>query len=290
MSNIKIVSKIITVCALSVVVVSCGSFEYHPYGGNHVSGKISIHTCHIPEIEKICAGRDSFKFAFITDTQGSYDDMEDAVGVISRRGDIDFIVHGGDQTDFGLPKEFMWCRDIMERCGLPYVSVIGNHDCLGNGKYTFEYIYGRPDFSFNAGYVHFICLNTVALEYPNSSTIPDFDFISQDLGEVVLLNELHDSITVTVAVMHSRPGDEQFNNSKKKDFIDMLKRFPGGDVVSDDGVCDRMFCVNGHNHRSEILNIDERGLLFYGCPNIGRRVFYVFTVTERGYECETVEF
>lgn len=272
-----------------LLAASCGNFEYHPYS-NHVDGRIAIHETTVPAIEKKCSGCDSFKFAFITDTQGSYDEMKDAVSVIARRGDIDFIVHGGDQTDFGLPKEFMWCRDIMESSGLPYVSVIGNHDCLGNGKYTFEYIYGCTDFSFNAGHIHFICLNTVALEYPASEAVPDFDFISYDLEEVMSLNEHCDSITGTVVVMHSRPGDEQFNNSKKKDFIDRLKCFPGGSAVSDDGVCSRIFCINGHNHRGEILDIDECGLLFYGCPDIGRRVFYVFSITNRGYECEEVEF
>ena len=37
-------------------------------------------------------------------------------------------------SDFGLTKEFLWQRDIMNGLHVPYVALIGNHDCLGTGR------------------------------------------------------------------------------------------------------------------------------------------------------------
>lgn len=46
------------------------------------------------------------------------------------------------------------------------------------GKDTIRFVFfGNPNFSFVAGDVKFLCLNTNALEYDYSTPIPDFEFI-----------------------------------------------------------------------------------------------------------------
>ena len=52
---------------------------------------------------------------------------------INKRGDVDFVVHCGDISDFGVTREFELQRDILEKLTMPYVVLIGNHDCLGSG-------------------------------------------------------------------------------------------------------------------------------------------------------------
>ena len=47
------------------------------------------------------------------DSQRWYDETEDFVNALNKRDDVDFVIHGGDISDFGLMKEFMWVRDIM---------------------------------------------------------------------------------------------------------------------------------------------------------------------------------
>lgn len=37
-----------------------------------------------------------------------YNEAEDFVTVLNKRNDVDFVIHGGDISDFGLTKEFMW--------------------------------------------------------------------------------------------------------------------------------------------------------------------------------------
>ena len=55
-----------------------------------------------------------------------------------KRDDIDFVIHGGDMSDFGVTDEFLWQRDIMNKLRVPYVALIGNHDCLGTGEETYQ--------------------------------------------------------------------------------------------------------------------------------------------------------
>lgn len=285
-------------CVACMLLSACDLFEYHPYSTD-ISGRTNIHAESIRQIERQCKDKSVIRFAFVTDTQGCVDELEDAVADIRKRGDIDFIIHGGDQSDFGLPKEFVWCRDILEASRLPYVAVIGNHDCLGSGEYTFKYVYGNPNFSFNAGFVHFICLNTVALEYDYSNPVPDLKFIEADKDSVLVLNEqTADSIVHTVAVMHSRPGDEQFNNNLTHVFNYYLEQFPGAGEnaevydsgIGDSGAKKHAFCVNGHNHCDDIRDIFDNGMTYYGCTDMSKRVYYVFTITKDGYGYDRIVY
>ena len=277
---------------MASLISSCDMVENQPYAAR-ITGKTDLNTIYTRELS--AAGlKPPFSFAFITDTQGSLDEMRQAIGIIRSRKDIDFIVHGGDLTDFGIVKEFIWARDIMEEAGIPYITVIGNHDCLGNGNDTFDYIFGPENFSFNIGPVHFLCLNTIALEYDYSRPVPDLDFIERDILSVAETNAQHpDSITHSIVVMHSRPYDEQFNNNVAKPFNYYIRMLPGMRDDDDrrvDGTFARGFCINGHNHQNAVTDIFKNGVLYYQCPNMGKRTFFVFTITDNGYEYEEVAF
>lgn len=280
---------------------SCGDlWEYHPYEGK-ISGETDILSRNVSKIEAFGAGRTSFRFAFITDTQRNYDETEAVAKHINARGDIDFVVHGGDFTDFGATNEFEWMRDELARLTMPYVTVIGNHDCLGHGEHIYSKMYGPLNYGFTVGNTRFLCLNTIALEYDYSDPVPDFTFLKGERLFVDSLNALRpDSITHTVVVMHSRPGDEQFNNNVAEMFDYCVSLFPGlratdpvfaavGDTIRD-GMKRDGFCLNGHNHHYEILNIFDDGILYYGCRNIAKRQYFVFTIQEEGYDFESIDF
>ena len=40
------------------------------------------------------------------------------------------MLHTGDMSDFGLKLEFEKQRDILSGLKVPYVCLLGNHDCL----------------------------------------------------------------------------------------------------------------------------------------------------------------
>lgn len=276
--------------ALFVVAMTCcDNFESSPYGAK-IKGKRNNNASSIESLDKAALTL-PLRFAFITDTHDATRETKRAIELIRSRGDIDFIIHGGDLTDFGLPKEFMWCRDAMEESGLPFVTVIGNHDCLGNGEDNYEWIFGTKNYSFTVAGVHFVCLNTVALEYDYSEPVPDLNFLADDAAEMARINEEHpDSVTHTVVVMHSRPFDEQFNNNVAMPFLYYLQRFPGMGADGDDDCYSRAFCLCGHNHRFQVSDLYDAGLMFYQGDNIAKRSFMIFTITADGYEMERVEF
>ncbi len=284
--QVKHIRHLLLSLSAALAFQSCDVFEYHPYSvkldGNH-----NINIVNAARIE--AAGLSTpFKFAFISDTQGSYDETSAAIESMVSRGDIDFIVHGGDMADFGLPKEFLWCRDILDSCGIPYVVALGNHDCLDNGENTFSYIFGPDNFSFNIGPLHLVVVNTVALEYDYSRPVPDFDFIERDIAEVDSLNASGAGITHTVIAMHSRPYDEQFNNNVAKPFNYYISSYPGMQPEGNERPCG--FCINGHNHSLDMMDIFNNGILYYQVPNVAKRMYFVFTITDGGYEYEAVDF
>ena len=151
---------------------------------------------------------------------------------LNGREDVDFVIHGGDVSDFGLTKEFEWVRDIMNKLDVPYVTLLGNHDVLGNGLDAFEEVFGAVNFDFMAGKNRFICLNTNALEFDYSHPIPDFKYVYSLLADSVT------EVSRTVPVMHVAPGDIEFNNNVSLVFHELLKRFPGME-----------FCLHAHDHK-----------------------------------------
>ena len=270
------------------LLAGCNMIQYHPYEC-HFDGDRHLTQKNLQQIESLRLGP-TFRFAFISDTQRCYDDTDDVVAHINARGDIDFVLHGGDMTDFGLTDEFVWMRNSLTAFQMPWVSIIGNHDYLGHGEYIYQEMFGDLNYSFTVGHVRFEMINTVALELDYSTPIPDFDFLEREVNYIDSVNVVHpDSIAQTVFVMHSRPFDEQFNNNVNKPFDRYLHFFPG--MTADaEGAHLRSFCLNGHNHHTQTLDLFDDGILFYGICNIHKRQYYVITISNNDYEIETVDF
>ena len=129
----------------AALLVGCDLIDYHPYD-TRTSGPHHRNEENMARIEQACAGRSEIRFAKISDTQRWYDETEDAVESINQRGDVDFVVHCGDISDFGMTNEMELQRDILEKLRVPYVVLLGNHDCLGTGADTFRWLFGDPNF------------------------------------------------------------------------------------------------------------------------------------------------
>ena len=206
------------------------------------------------------------------------DDMEifnseDFVKAINQRNDIDFVIHGGDMSDFGLTKEFLWQRDIMNGLHVPYVALIGNHDCLGTGAETYKAVFGPTNFSFIAGDVKFVCLNTNALEYDYSEPVPDFTFMENEI------TNRRDEFEKRVICMHARPYTDVFNDNVAKVFQHYVKQYAG-----------IQFCTAAHTHHHQDDVIFDDGIHYVTSDCMDYRTYLVFTITPEKYEYELVKY
>lgn len=264
--------KFFLIPLLGCILHGCNLIEYHPYDVN-VSYR-DINKENIRKIEETCAGKTTIRFVWMGDTQRWYDETEDFVKHVNRRNDIDFVLHGGDISDFGMVKEFNWIHEDMRELNVPYVALIGNHDILGNGLYVYLAMYGPLNFSFIAGNTKFVCLNTNALEFDYSYPVPDFEFIRQEIADTE--DRQYDQ---TIVAMHANPFGEQFNNNVAfpfQHYITVLKNM--------------RFCLHAHTHSLMVNDYFEDGILYYGCAAMKDRCYMVFTVTPDSYEYEVVYY
>ena len=144
---------------------------------------------------------------------------------------------------------------------------------IGNGYQVFNKLFGEENFSFIVRDVKFVCLNTNAIEYDYSHPVPDFGFLKEELQD----STRHYSRTIVA--MHARPGSEQFDNNVKDVFQLYIREFPS-----------LLFCLNAHNHQLQVEDLFDDGLIYYGCSNIAKRNYLLFTLTPDGYTYEIINF
>lgn len=266
--------KYIVTIVLSLSLIGCGDiFEYHPYDTDVEDNLENINQNNIDIIQNIDS-RDTLRFVFMGDTQRWYEETEDMVNDINSRSDIDFVIHGGDITDFGMKQEFIWIHEIMDRLNVPYVALPGNHDILGYGRAIYSEMYGDLNFEFIANRTKFVCLNTNALEFSYDTPVPDFDFIDNSIQDT--LSNLYDN---TIVVMHSQPYDIQFNNNVATIFQEKMKSFKG-----------LSFLLHAHIHYHKSEDIFDDETIYYSCDAANDRRYMVFTVVGDKHSFELVEF
>lgn len=272
--NFKGISNLIyaTCFCLTGIITGCDMIEYHPYDLD-IKGETGINAKNIERIRKATTGKKEIRFVVISDTQRWYDETNLAVDFINEMDSIDFVLHAGDISDFGLKMEFEKQRDILNKLKVPYVVIIGNHDCLGTGPEVFNRVFGENNYSFDAGEVHFVCLNTNALEFDHSVEVPDLDFLEKDLKNVPSTTKK------TVFAMHAGPFSDQFNGNICDVTHLILKEFPGF-----------QFGVYGHGHSRSVDEFFKDGITYYECACAKKREVLRFTINEEGYKYEPLKY
>lgn len=269
-TGMKNIARII-VAGLLAAATAC-RVEYHPYD-TRISGGRHVNARNIAHIEQATAGHRQLRVAVISDTQRWYDETRRAVDAINALPDIDFVIHAGDLSDFGMRAEFERQRDILDGLRVPYVVLLGNHDCLGTGYAVFNEIFGPENFAFTAGSARFICLNTNALEFDHTHTVPDFGFLGAQMESFPA------EAAQSVVAMHVQPYSEQFDNGVAQIFHAHVRALPG-----------IRCCIHGHGHNYREEDIFGDGILYYQCESTGNRGGLLFTFDEQGYSHERFAF
>ncbi len=107
------------------------------------------------------------RIAFMTDLHysagsKSVEDLRLCVKDINTIDNLDFVLVGGDLTDFGTDEELAAVKSILDSLRLDYYVVAGNHDAKWSesGCDTFKKVFGDDHFDFTFGGWRFIGCNS----------------------------------------------------------------------------------------------------------------------------------
>ena len=211
------------------VLFSCSMFEYNPNDFELDEHEKNLTAKNLARIEGQPAG-DSVLMIFAGDTQRYYEDTRDFVNAVNKSRHADFVMISGDISDFGLPIEFKWMNEIYSSLRFPYLTAIGNHDLLANGRYVYDEMFGETDYSFIYGRYKFVVCNTNGREYGFNGSVPDLVFLENEFLQ-------SDSDKYKVLICHVAPGNIDFEPALNEDvgqIINQTDNFLGG--------------FHGHNH------------------------------------------
>ncbi|MEZ7874222.1 MAG: PQQ-binding-like beta-propeller repeat protein [Bacteroidales bacterium] len=188
------------------------------------------------------------KFAFladlhISDVATNSEDLRLSVADLNSVPDLDFVIFGGDITEFGSDEEIARAHSIISELRMPWYIVGGNHDSKWSesGCNTFKEVFGYEFFDFEAGGVRFIGTNSG----PNMRMAPAL--VPRDA--VLWLDSLSKRIapaTPVVFVNHYPLDDAMLNYS---DILTSLSRLN----------VEVALCGHGHNNRAYNYKVEAAG-------------------------------
>ncbi len=243
-------------------------FEYGPHD---IKVKSEFRNLTEKNLEKLIAidnNKSSFKFAFVSDNHTFYDDFEDQIKDINSRDDIDFVIHGGDITLSSLHKEFTWFNEIIGKLDVPFLTVIGNHDHLSNGKAIYEKSFGPTSYTFTFRGVKFVMFDNIIWE--NGNKDPDFEWFKENITN-------HKEYNHVIPISHIPPWGDQYVNNNELIFNEMMV---------EKGI---QLSIHGHTHKYYFgERYDQIDYLVVG--DTPDRNYAVISIDEDNYSVERVDF
>ncbi|WP_181304316.1 metallophosphoesterase [Rufibacter sp. XAAS-G3-1] len=259
---------------LLLALSSCdGLFEYHPNQIILDSDEKNLTAYNLQKIRQQQPG-DTLKLIVMGDTQRFYDDAQDFVKKANGFQDIDFVVHQGDISDFGMTQEFKWIHDIMEDLKWPYFTVIGNHDMLANARKVYKKMYGDFNYSFVYGHTKFVFIDTNSREYSFNGKVPDLGWLRGQLQQ-----EPGATWKQAITISHIPPYDGDFDKKLELPFHQTLKE---SNLVS--------LSLYGHIHRWLSEYPYDNHILYHATTTVKERGFSYIRIWEGGYDIKRIAF
>lgn len=247
-------------------------FEYTPYSANVRKSFEATTALHLEEIKTLEAetqGTAYFKIALISDSHIYYNGLVDIINLINQDEEVLFVIHGGDMTDNGMLKEYEIFHDLMNKLEKPYLTVIGNHDCLANGRPIYNEMFGEENYSFVFKNCKFIFFNDIIWELNYEE--PDFFWLKNQL-------ENSGGCSRIFVIAHIPPWTDQFAYATSLFYQTLLDSF------------DVDLSIHGHHHDHEYLEYYNDGVkyLIIGAPSKGS--FCKMTIGADSVHIENVKF
>lgn len=216
--------------------------------------------------------KDSFSFLVISDSQRSYDDLDDFVKKVNSLNNISFVVLNGDITDFGLQTEYVWIAERMMKLHCPFLTVIGNHDMLGNGREVYRQMFGEENFSFSYSGFRFVFLNSNSREAKPGEALPDTSWLQKELAA----SPVQEKIFVFA---HIPPLGGDFNRTIEPVYARTLTE--NGRVL---------YSIHGHEGLSYLWQPFGPPVNYLGINSLNKRTYAFIHVDKNGIRVEHLFF
>jgi 3',5'-cyclic-AMP phosphodiesterase len=269
----KTIYPLLFILSLSLLSSCEELFEYHPNQIRLNDDERDLTALNLANLESQQPG-DTLRLLVMGDTQRFYDAASAFVAKANTFPHIDFVIHQGDISDFGLSQELRWVHDIMKRLKFPYLTVIGNHDKLANGRKVYQQMYGDFNYSFVYGHTKFVMVDTNGREYGFNGKVPDLDWLGKEL-----VHQPGDTWQQAIVVSHMPPYDGDFDPELEMPFHQTLKA--SGRV---------QLSLHGHIHSWRTEKTYDDAILYHATTTVKHRGFTYLKVWREGFEIERVAY
>jgi len=216
---------------------------------------------------------DTLRFVFTGDSQRFYDEAEDLVKSVNQQPGIQFMIVAGDISDFGFGREMRWVDTHLRKLKVPYVTVIGNHDSVGNGREAYQHIFGPLNYSFVYGDTKFVLVDTNSRETNFDGSTPNVPWVRQQLGSL-------DGASRQIVISHVPPQDEDFDPALSGSYVQALREAPK-----------LVFEMNGHRHDFSIGQPFNDGVTYINSYGFEKRAYVILTVWgDKQFRLKQVKF
>jgi len=253
---------------------SCDLLEFSPNDHNVPEEFTNLTEKNLAKLQAhpLPAG-DTLRFIFTGDSQQFYDEAEALVASVNQQPGISFLLVAGDISDFGLAREMRWVDEKLRRLKVPYLTVIGNHDLVGNGRPTYNHIFGAFDYSFVYGDTKFILVDTNGREYNFDGSAPNLGWLRPQLANL-------QGARRQVVISHVPPTNDDFDPALRMPYVEALRSAPN-----------LVFEMNGHNHSYSISQPYNDGVTYVNSDAFSERHYMVVTVWgNREFRIKRVSF
>jgi hypothetical protein len=100
-----------------------------------------------------------YKYIILGDNRDGYDTFEQIIQQINGENPV-FVIDNGDLVFSGKPNQYRLFNQMVSKISSTLCSTLGNHDIRGNGRSTYNMLYGPAYYSFDFTDSHFIFLDS----------------------------------------------------------------------------------------------------------------------------------
>ncbi|KAA9333331.1 metallophosphoesterase [Hymenobacter busanensis] len=216
---------------------------------------------------------DTLRFVFIGDSQRFYGEAEDFVRSVNQQPDVAFVLVAGDISDFGLVREMRWVDERLRKLRVPYLTVIGNHDHVANGRGAYEQVYGPLNYAFTYADTRFVLLDTNGREAGFNGTLPNIPWLESTLADT-------GGARRQIVVSHVPPFDGDFDPQLEQPYVEALARAPR-----------LVFELNGHRHDFGVDYPYENNIPFINSYSFEKREYTLLTLWgDRGFRLDNISY